>query len=278
MPELPEVETTRAGIEPHIIGHQIKAFHVRQPQLRWPIPTELATLLTGNRVQAVRRRAKYLLIDIAAGKSEDLLGTLIIHLGMSGSLRVINAKPYPDPKKHEHFDIEFDDCLVRFNDPRRFGACLWQAADEVDSRLQHLGPEPLSDTFNGDYIFAKSRGRSSAIKTFIMDQRIVVGVGNIYASESLFLAGINPKKAAGKVSKKKYQELVSAIKIVLDNAIAQGGTTLRDFTSSDGKAGYFAQELRVYGREGLGCIQCQQPIKQIVQGQRSTFYCTKCQR
>lgn len=278
MPELPEVETTRAGIAPHIKGHKLKRLTVRQPQLRWPIPNDLPQMVAGLEVVDVRRRAKYLLLDMARNNQSPIIGSIIIHLGMSGSLRVLTTLPAPAPRKHEHFDLEFEHCTVRYNDPRRFGACFWQAAQEEDKRLAHLGPEPLSDVFNAEYLFAKSRKRTSSIKTFIMDQKIVVGVGNIYASESLFLSGINPKKAAGKISLKKYQELVSAIKVVLDNAIMQGGTTLRDFTSSDGKAGYFAQELRVYGREGLACVQCKATIKQITQGQRSTFYCTQCQR
>ena len=282
MPELPEVETTKAGIAPHIQDQKIRKLDVRQAKLRWPIPADLAGLVKNQTVLAVRRRAKYLLIDIGsastATKSETLKGTIIIHLGMSGSLRVIEGK-VPPPEKHEHFDICLSNKItLRFTDPRRFGACVWQAADADSNLLDHLGPEPLSDDFNNDYIFNRSRKRTSAIKTFIMDQKIVVGVGNIYASESLFLSGINPKKAAGKVSKQKYTELTHAIKQVLEKAIADGGTTLKDFVGSDGKPGYFAQQLRVYGRAGEPCITCDTPIKQITQGQRSTFYCPKCQK
>lgn len=282
MPELPEVETTKAGIAPHIQDQKIRKLDVRQAKLRWPIPADLAGLVKNQTVLAVRRRAKYLLIDIGsastATKSETLKGTIIIHLGMSGSLRVIEGK-VPPPEKHEHFDICLSNKItLRFTDPRRFGACVWQAADADSNLLDHLGPEPLSDDFNNDYIFNRSRKRTSAIKTFIMDQKIVVGVGNIYASESLFLSGISPKKAAGKVSKQKYTELTHAIKQVLEKAIADGGTTLKDFVGSDGKPGYFAQQLRVYGRAGEPCITCDTPIKQITQGQRSTFYCPKCQK
>ncbi|MAA71570.1 MAG: DNA-formamidopyrimidine glycosylase [Bermanella sp.] len=225
---------------------------------------------------AVRRRAKYLLIDI--GKSK-IKGTIIIHLGMSGSLRVVKGAP-PEPLKHEHFDLVFSkDLLLRFTDPRRFGACLWQDVDSEDNKwLDHLGPEPLSDDFNGEYLFNKSRKRTGAIKTFIMDQKVVVGVGNIYASESLFLSAINPKKAAGKISRAKYDLFAEQIKQVLAKAIAQGGTTLKDFVGSDGKPGYFAQQLNVYGRKDEPCMQCDAPIKQITQGQRSTFYCTNCQK
>lgn len=276
MPELPEVETTRSGIAPHIEGKTIAKLVVRQPQLRWPIPSELAQLVKGQSVIAVRRRAKYLLIDI--GKSK-IKGTIIIHLGMSGSLRVVKGAP-PEPLKHEHFDLVFSkDLLLRFTDPRRFGACLWQDVDSEDNKwLDHLGPEPLSDDFNGEYLFNKSRKRTGAIKTFIMDQKVVVGVGNIYASESLFFSAINPKKAAGKISRAKYDLFAEQIKQVLAKAIAQGGTTLKDFVGSDGKPGYFAQQLNVYGRKDEPCMQCDAPIKQITQGQRSTFYCTNCQK
>lgn len=276
MPELPEVETTRAGIAPHIDGKTISKLDVRQAQLRWPIPDDLPQLVKNQNVLAVRRRAKYLLIDI--GKSK-VKGTLIIHLGMSGSLRVIKGVA-PEPLKHEHFDLVFSkDLMLRFTDPRRFGACLWQDVQaEANPYLDHFGPEPLSDDFTGEYLFEKSRKRTSAIKTFIMDQKIVVGVGNIYASESLFLSGINPKKAAGKISAAKYDQLVESIKQVLAKAISEGGTTLKDFVGSDGKPGYFAQQLNVYGRKDEPCPSCQTPIKQITQGQRSTFYCSQCQK
>ncbi len=276
MPELPEVETTRAGIAPHIDGKTIAKLDIRQPQLRWPIPDDLPQLVKNQTVLAVRRRAKYLLIDI--GKSK-LKGTLIIHLGMSGSLRVIKG-PAPAPLKHEHFDLVFSkDLMLRFTDPRRFGACLWQDAHAQENPyLDHFGPEPLSDDFDGEYLFNKSRKRTSAIKTFIMDQKIVVGVGNIYASESLFLSGFNQKKAAGKISAAKYDQLVTSIKQVLAKAISEGGTTLKDFVGSDGKPGYFAQQLNVYGRKDAPCPVCATPIKQITQGQRSTFYCSQCQK
>ena len=276
MPELPEVETTCRGIAPHIEGKTITQLHVRQAQLRWPIPSDLAKLIKGQTVLAVRRRAKYVLIDVGKSKTK---GTVIIHLGMSGSLRVIKGKP-PEPLKHEHFDLVFSkELLLRFTDPRRFGACLWQDINDDENKwLDHLGPEPLSDEFNGDYLFNKSRKRTSAVKTFIMDQKIVVGVGNIYASESLFLSGINPKKAAGKISKDKYHAFAEHIKQVLAKSIKQGGTTLKDFVGGDGKPGYFAQQLNVYGRKGEPCLQCDSPIKQITQGQRSTFYCSSCQK
>jgi formamidopyrimidine-DNA glycosylase len=278
MPELPEVETTKSGIAPHIQGQKIRQLVVRQSKLRWPIPDDLPALIKNQSVLDVRRRAKYLLIDVGSEKTRKLKGSIIIHLGMSGSLRVVEGNA-PIPEKHEHFDLCFaNNVMLRFTDPRRFGACVWQEAHSISNLLGHLGPEPLSDDFNSDYIFQKSRKRTCAIKTFIMDQKFVVGVGNIYASESLFLSGIHPKRAAGKVSKKKYLQLTQCIKEVLAKAIADGGTTLRDFVGSDGKPGYFAQQLRVYGRTGKPCLQCDTPIKQITQGQRSTFYCPKCQK
>lgn len=278
MPELPEVETTKSGIAPHIQDKTIKKLVVRQPKLRWPIPDDLPSLVKNQTVLNVRRRAKYLLLDVGSAKTNKIKGTIIIHLGMSGSLRVVKGKAAA-PEKHEHFDVCFDDVLLRYTDPRRFGACLWQDINDTENKLlDHLGPEPLTDEFDADYLFNKSRKRTSAIKTFIMDQKFVVGVGNIYASESLFLSGINPQKAAGKVSKAKYELLVQCIKDVLAKAIKEGGTTLKDFVGSDGKPGYFAQQLRVYGRAGEPCIDCGKAIKQITQGQRSTFYCSHCQK
>ena len=275
MPELPEVETTRRGIEPHIDQQKISKMVIRQHQLRWPIPANLPETLKGLTVLATKRRAKYLLIEM--GKRNKLVGTLIVHLGMSGSLRILHA-PFAEPSKHEHFDLVFKKLLLRFTDPRKFGACLWMPANESLAMLDNLGPEPLDDVFTFEYLFQKSRKRTAAIKTFIMDQKIVVGVGNIYASECLFLSGINPKKAAGKVTKVQYQKLVCAIKEVLTKAIEDGGTTLKDFVGGDGKPGYFAQQLRVYGRNNLPCINCQNKIKQFTQGQRSTYFCARCQK
>ena len=279
MPELPEVETTKAGIAPHIQDQSITKLLVREAKLRWPIPDELPRLAKNQTVLNVRRRAKYLLVDIGSAKTNTIKGTIIIHLGMSGSLRVLKDD-VPAAIKHEHFDICFSNGVVlRYTDPRKFGACLWQDAKETENKLlDHLAPEPLSAEFNFDYLYAKSRKRQTAIKTFIMDQKFVVGVGNIYASESLFLSGINPQKAAGKVTKAQYQKLIKSIKEVLAKAIKDGGTTLKDFTGSDGKPGYFAQQLRVYGRAGEPCIECGKSIKQITQAQRSTFYCTQCQK
>ncbi len=270
MPELPEVETTRRGIEPHIKGQQIQTLIIRDHRLRWPINPELPAILKQATIRKVQRRAKYLLLDCGHG-------TLIIHLGMSGSLRILDASL--TAKKHDHVDIVFSNgqCL-RFHDPRRFGALLWTTEKALDHpRLIGLGPEPLSDAFNVDWLQDRARGRKQAIKTFIMDSRIVVGVGNIYASEVLFLAGIHPSRAAGRIATARYTKLVDAIKQVLSEAITQGGTTLRDFTNSDGKPGYFAQSLNVYGRAGHACKHCGKTIKQLQQGQRSTYYCGHCQ-
>lgn len=269
MPELPEVETTRRGIEPHVSGHLFKSADVRQAKLRWPIPADLSARLKGKKLHGVERRAKYLLLNF-----DD--ETLLIHLGMSGSLRVHQGK-LPVPGKHDHFDLHFSgDVHLRYTDPRRFGACLFAQAD--DPLLDHLGPEPLGEDFDGAYLFARSRKRSIAVKTFIMDQKIVVGVGNIYASESLFLAGIHPEKPAGSISRARYEKLAGVIREVLASAIQQGGTTLKDFVGGDGKPGYFKQSLHVYGRAGENCDQCGAKIQELVLGQRNTFFCVRCQR
>jgi formamidopyrimidine-DNA glycosylase len=271
MPELPEVETTRRGIAPHIEGESVCDLIVRHHQLRWPVPRGLKQRLLGHPLRHVTRRAKYLLLGFDHG-------TLILHLGMSGRLRIIPAGRIAE--KHDHLDILFGNGkTLRLTDPRRFGAVLWTKENpEAHELLAHLGPEPLSDAFTPDTLFQRSRGRKGQIKPFIMEGKVVVGVGNIYASEALFLAGINPKAIAGKVSKPRYEKLTAAIKQVLAAAIAQGGTTLRDFVGGDGKPGYFAQQLNVYGRVGEPCHRCGTAIKQITQGQRSSYYCPKCQR
>jgi formamidopyrimidine-DNA glycosylase len=271
MPELPEVETTRRGIAPHVEGRKVSDVIVRHYQLRWPVPRGLKQKLTGHKINSVTRRAKYLLLGFDHG-------TLILHLGMSGSLRIIDDALTAE--KHDHLDIVLENGKsLRLTDPRRFGAVLWTKDDPLQHELlAHLGPEPLSDAFHADTLYQKSRKRHSSIKQFIMDGKVVVGVGNIYASEALFLAGINPKTVAGKVSKTRYEKLTAAIKQVLAAAIAQGGTTLRDFVGGDGKPGYFAQQLNVYGREGEPCRHCGTTIKQITQGQRSSYYCPRCQR
>ncbi len=271
MPELPEVETTRRGIAPLITGQRIIELVLRTDKLRWPLEQHLCHLLPGQSIEAVERRAKYLLLRTARG-------TLILHLGMSGSLRVIPAET--TEQKHDHVDLIFADgnCL-RFTDPRKFGALLWTEADPQQHKLlRELGPEPLSEELSGEYLHRRSRNRKLAVKPFIMDQKLVVGVGNIYASEALFRAGIRPQKPAGKVSRKSYQKLAEQIRAVLNESIAAGGTTISDFQQSDGKPGYFKQELQVYGRESAPCLVCNTPIRAIRLGQRSTYYCPTCQR
>ncbi|MCC2617510.1 bifunctional DNA-formamidopyrimidine glycosylase/DNA-(apurinic or apyrimidinic site) lyase [Aestuariibacter halophilus] len=270
MPELPEVEVSRQGIAPHMIGQSITAIVVRQPQLRWPVP-DAVQQATGQVIHAVRRRAKYLFIDTP-------MGSVVLHLGMSGRLRVIPAST--PVAKHDHLDIVLDNgqCL-RFHDPRRFGACLWQGQDDPSlPLLEKLGPEPLTDEFDGKHLHLFSSGKKVAVKNFIMDNHVVVGVGNIYANEALFASGIDPRKPAGKVSRSRYDRLADNIKNVLSRAIEQGGTTLKDFTQTDGKPGYFAQHLRVYGRANAPCEVCETPIKSVTIGQRNSFYCPQCQR
>lgn len=271
MPELPEVETTRRGIEKPLCAEVVQSVIIRHQQLRWPVPLEIEALLPGQSILAVRRRAKYLLLEMPAG-------TLMIHLGMSGCLRVVANDL--EPAKHDHIDIVFENGLcLRYTDPRRFGSFHWLAGDiEQHPLIQHLGPEPLSRSFTGDYCYQRSRGRKLPIKQFIMDSKVVVGVGNIYANESLFQAGIHPAQPAGKISKARFEKLVIAIKAILRKAIKAGGTTLKDFRSSDGKPGYFKQQLQIYGREGEACIHCQSTIKQQRLGQRQTVFCPRCQR
>lgn len=270
MPELPEVETTRRGLLPHVEGQSVSSVLLRRPDLRWPIPPEVTSLLPGQRIVSIRRRAKYLLLDTAVGSA-------LLHLGMSGSLRVLPSDT--EVRTHDHVDINLGNKrVIRFNDPRRFGCLLWQPADEVHPLLARLGPEPLSEAFDGDSLFARSRGRSAPIKTFLMDQAVVVGVGNIYAAEALFIAGISPMCAAGSISRRRYQALADAVKTILAHAIERGGTTLRDFISPDGAPGYFEQELLVYGRGGLPCKRCGRALKQATIGQRASVWCAHCQR
>lgn len=270
MPELPEVETTRRGIAPHISEQRIERVQVRDHRLRWPIARDLAATITGLTISSVSRRAKYLLIDCGKGQ-------LMIHLGMSGSLRV--CMPGEALLKHDHLIIEFQDCTLRFNDPRRFGCVLWlDQPPEQHKLLNNLGPEPLTDQFSGEYLFKLSRKRKCCVKTFIMDNKIVVGVGNIYANEALFTSKIRPRRRASRVSRAQYELLAYNIKDVLGRAIEKGGTTLRDFVGGDGKPGYFQQTLKVYNRKDQPCVICSSLIKQIVVGQRGTFYCPQCQQ
>ena len=269
MPELPEVETTRRGVLPHLENRIVRDIIVRDARLRWPVPIEKLKSLVGSQISTVRRRAKYLYIVMNAGN-------IIIHLGMSGRLQVMPATTAP--KKHDHVDIILDSGeMLRLNDPRRFGCVLFSETPETHDLIRKLGPEPLTDEFDGDYLWHKARGRRVAVKSFIMDAQVVVGVGNIYASEALFMAGIHPLRAASKVSRVKMIALAEAIKVVLARAIRAGGTTLRDFYGSDGSPGYFTQELAMYGRAGEPCPTCEKPVSQRVIGQRSTFYCTRCQ-
>ena len=271
MPELPEVETTRRGIEPHIENNKVSKVILRRKTLRWPITPALSKDLPGETIQSVSRRGKYLLLATQKG-------CLLIHLGMSGSLRIVESSRAA--AKHDHVDVVFaNNKVLRYTDPRRFGCILWETEPiEAHPLLASLGPEPLEDNFHTDYLFKKSRSRNVAVKTFIMDSKVVVGVGNIYANESLFLAGISPKRSAGKISKPRYEKLVECIQQVLQQAIDVGGTTLKDFTGSDGEPGYFAQSLHVYGRRGEPCHGCNGTLKEIRQGQRSTVYCPQCQK
>jgi formamidopyrimidine-DNA glycosylase len=269
MPELPEVETTRLGLFPELENRRITAVLLRRPDLRWPIPGEV-NLLEGQPILGLRRRAKYLLLDTAPGSA-------LLHLGMSGSLRVL---PGDTPAgKHDHVDLVLDSGRVlRFRDPRRFGCLLWQPQGETHELLRELGPEPLSEDFHGAYLYRRSRKRSASVKTFLMDQGIVVGVGNIYAAESLFRAGIAPGREAGSVSLARYGRLALAVKDILAAAITSGGTTLRDFIHPDGLPGYFKQELFVYGREGELCLTCGATLQGNRLGNRATVWCARCQR
>ena len=276
MPELPEVEITRRGIQPALVGRRVTDVIVRESRLRWPVPKNLGKNLIGQTITGVGRRGKYLLIKTA-------LGHLIIHLGMSGSLRTIDASI--PPRRHDHIDIVLDSgkCL-RLRDPRRFGAVLWSSDDPLrHPLLVKLGPEPITSdidqqVFNGDYLYDRSRGRRRAVREFIMDSHIVVGVGNIYANEALFIAGIDPRRGAGRISRPRYRHLATAIADTLTRAIAAGGTTLRDFSNADGDPGYFQQTLNVYAREGENCRNCGNKIQRLVRSGRSLYYCPRCQR
>jgi formamidopyrimidine-DNA glycosylase len=269
MPELPEVEITRRGIAPLVVGRTVERVVLRRRDLRWPIPHALSSTLTGQRIDAVERRAKYLLLRTRAGSA-------LLHLGMSGSLSITD--PAVPPRRHDHYDIVFDSgTALRCNDPRRFGCLLWQQPGDVHPLLRGLGPEPLSNDFDGDWLWARSRGRRAAVKPFLMDQAIVVGVGNIYASEALFIAGVHPKRAAGAISRRRYARVAAAVRSVLEYAIACGGTTLRDFLAPDGARGFFKQELLVYDRAGHPCKRCGAMIRAQTIGQRRSYWCPRCQ-
>ena len=270
MPELPEVETTRIGIAPYVLGEEITDVIIRDRRLRWPVPRQLKSNLVNTTIRKLYRRAKYLVFQTEKGH-------MLIHLGMSGSLRILTGNL--PPEKHDHADFVFSSgTRLRFHDPRRFGCILWTDKDPAQHKLMtSLGPEPLDAGFNGEYLFNKSRKRSQSIKTFIMDSRIVVGVGNIYANEALFTAGILPNRKAGTISKERYNKLAKSIKEILQKALRKGGTTLRDFVNGEGKPGYFRQELKVYDRADLPCYICNSLLKVKRIGQRSTFYCNTCQ-
>ena len=268
MPELPEVEVSRMGIEPHLINQTIASVVIRQPKLRWMVSEEL-NHLSGMVIQAVRRRAKYLLLETEQG-------TVIVHLGMSGSLRVLDTEI--SPGKHDHIDLLLTNGKrLRYNDPRRFGAWLWQEKGTIHELLNYLGPEPLQEALTPEYMLKKAKGKRVAVKQFIMNNKIVVGVGNIYANESLFIAKILPSTPVGKLTLAQWQALVSAIKAVLADAIRQGGTTLKNFSQADGKPGYFVLKLQVYGRAGQRCPHCGGTIKQQKIGQRNSYFCSGCQ-
>lgn len=269
VPELPEVETTRRGLEPLLLGRRIDRVIVRQRRLRYPIPASLPDKLGGRRVRALRRRGKYLLLDV-----DD--GALLLHLGMSGSLRFLRrARP---ASAHDHLDVVVDGGTLRLRDPRRFGAALWVGANGDHPLLADLGPEPLGEEFDGGYLHRVSRRRRVAIKSLIMDSRVVVGVGNIYAAEALFAAGVHPARAAGRLTRPRCERLARAIREVLAAAIERGGTTLRDFVDGDGRPGYFAQRLRVYGRAGSPCRRCRRPLRELRVAQRASVFCPRCQR
>lgn len=270
VPELPEVETTRRGIEPHVVGRRIRQLRIHEPRLRWPVDPAMAAACTGSTIQRAGRRAKYLLLETDAG-------TLILHLGMSGSLRVL---PTSTPRlTHDHVDIELDSGVtLRFNDPRRFGSLLFTREDPAQHPLlASLAPEPLEDAFNTDYLWKITRRRAVAIKQLIMNARLVVGVGNIYASEALFRARIRPRRRAGSLSRAECAKLCRAIKATLTLAVKVGGTTLRDYVGADGNPGYFRQKLYVYERASQPCRVCRQPVRQLTQGGRSTYWCAHCQ-
>jgi len=270
MPELPEIETVCRGLAPHLENQMLRGARVREPRLRWPVPADLDDLTRGQRIHRLTRRGKYLLALLDHG-------TLIMHLGMSGSLRLTSAGITPE--KHDHLDLLLDDeRVLRYRDPRRFGALLWSAQPEQHPLIAHLGVEPLSEAFNAASLHALCQGRKTAIKLLLMDARLIVGVGNIYANESLFHAGIDPRLAAGKLSRPRCTRLVDAVRETLAQAIAAGGSSLRDFVDGHGNPGYFQQSYFVYGRAGEHCHACGAAVRQIRQSARSSFYCPHCQR
>lgn len=270
MPELPEVETTRLGLVPRVVGRRIRDVVVREGRLRWPVPRDLGSRLRGARVREISRRGKYLLFDVGEGH-------VLVHLGMSGSLTVVPAgRP---ARRHDHVDLALDSGeVVRLNDPRRFGAVLWVREPSRHALLSGLGVEPFDEAFGGEYLHRLSRGRRAPVKAFVMDARIVTGIGNIYANESLFAAGIHPSRPAGRISRERYARLAEAARATLSRALAAGGSTLRDFVGAGGEPGHFQLEYAVYGREGAPCPACGGPVRAARHGGRATFYCPACQR
>ena len=274
MPELPEVETTLRGLTPHLVGTRIAQLVVRERRLRWRIADDLEDRVRGLRVTAMRRRGKYIILELENG-------ALLMHLGMSGSFRVIPKAEATTATvaRHDHYDfVTQQGHLIRYRDPRRFGCLLWAAQPEAHPRIRELGVEPLAAEFDGGYLYRAARNRKVAVKQLLMDGKVVVGVGNIYASEALFAAGIHPKRAAQRIARKRYSDLVVEVRRVLSAAIASGGSTIRNFSGTEGVPGYFAQELRVYGRAAAPCDRCQTPIVKCTIAQRATFYCPGCQR
>jgi formamidopyrimidine-DNA glycosylase len=271
MPELPEVETTRRGLAPHVIGRRIIEVVVRDPRLRWPITADFAPTLAGRRIEALRRRAKYLIMELDRGAA-------ILHLGMSGALSLVAAGT--PAAKHDHVDVVIEGgSTLRLTDPRRFGSLHYVAGDpEQHPLLRPLGPEPLSTRFTPEHLHHVTRGRRASIKETLMNARVVVGVGNIYASEALFRAGIDPRAAAGSIGIRRYAKLVEAVRATLADAIRAGGSSLRDWRHADGSLGYFQQQYFVYGRTGEACRRCAAPIRELRQGQRATYFCARCQR
>lgn len=271
MPELPEIETIRRGLEPHLLGRCFQSVEIRQPRLRWPVSEELAKRLPGAPIAGLKRRGKYLLLETESG-------TLIIHLGMSGSLRLVPCELPLRPHDHAAFTLDTGQRLI-YHDPRRFGALVWTADPwAAHPLLRHLGVEPFDPLFTGGLLYRISRGHRQTVKSLVMDQRIVVGIGNIYANEALFRAGIHPARQAGQITKMRYQKLVESIRHTLASAIDRGGTTLRDFSDITGQPGYFQLALQVYAREEQPCPLCATPIRRIVLGQRATYYCPRCQK
>jgi formamidopyrimidine-DNA glycosylase len=269
MPELPEVETVRRGLAPHLLGRHLLGARVREARLRWPVPADLDDRLNGRRITALARRGKYLVFRLDRG-------SLIVHLGMSGSLRLLPAPRAPG--KHEHVDLLLEGGqLLRYRDPRRFGAILWTETPSRHRLIAGLGVEPLEDSFDGDWLYAASRGRQVALKTWLMNAQVIVGVGNIYANESLFHAGIHPLASTGRLSRPRCRRLATAIRETLERAIEAGGSSLRDFVDGHGEPGYFQQTYEVYGRAGQPCRRCGTPIQLVRQAGRATYYCPKCQ-